>query len=57
MSLPRESYQFSFSAAFRYKSYGGYHNIPPVAWARWDRLYQAYRESRRINLGSPIIRA
>jgi hypothetical protein len=33
------------------KFYGGYSNIPPVAWARWDRLYEAYREYRRIYLG------
>jgi hypothetical protein len=39
------------------KFYGGYYNIPPAAWARWDRLYEAYREHRRINLGSPVIRA
>jgi hypothetical protein len=39
------------------KFYGGYHNIPPAAWARWDRLYEAYRERRRNNLGSLIIRA
>jgi hypothetical protein len=26
------------------KFYGRYHNIPPAAWARWDRLYEAYRE-------------
>ena len=24
--------------------YGGYHNIPPAAWAEWDRLYEAHRE-------------
>jgi hypothetical protein len=38
------------------KFYGGYSNLPPAAWARWDRLYEAYREHRRINLGSPKIR-
>ena len=27
--------------------YGGYHNIPPEAWAEWDRLYAAYRERQR----------
>jgi hypothetical protein len=31
--------------------YGGYHNIPPDAWADWDRLYEAYRERQRHESG------
>ncbi len=27
--------------------YGGYHKIPPEAWAEWDRLNEAYRERRQ----------
>jgi hypothetical protein len=30
--------------------YGGYQNIPPEARAEWDRLYEAYRERRQIEL-------
>jgi hypothetical protein len=48
---------WSLSIRVWIKFYGGYHNIPPAVWARWDRLYEAYRERRRINLGSPVIRA
>jgi hypothetical protein len=31
--------------------YCGYHNIPPDAWAAWDRLYEAYRELQRYECG------
>jgi hypothetical protein len=68
MSRPAESYQVNFPPPSDdgqrlpdlqgwIKFYGGYHNIPLTAWARWDRLYETYREHRRINLGSPITKA
>jgi len=68
MSRPDKSYQLNFPPPSNdglalldlqewTKFYGGYHNIPAAAWARWDRLYEAYREHGRINLGGPVIRA
>jgi hypothetical protein len=29
--------------------YGGYHNIPPEAWAWWQRLYEGYRKMQRLD--------
>jgi hypothetical protein len=66
MSQPDESYQLNFPPSSDdgvpdlqewIRFYGGYDNIPQAAWARWDRLHEAYRERRRINLGSPKIKA
>ena len=68
MSQPDESYQIKFPPPSDnglglpdlqewIKFYDGYYNIPPAAWERWDRLYEAYREHRPINLGSPTIRS
>jgi len=66
MSQSDEDYQLNFPPSSDdgvpdlrewIKFYGGYQNIPPAAWARWDRLYEAYREHRRINSGDPIIKA
>jgi hypothetical protein len=28
--------------------YGGYHKVPPEAWAEWDRLHEAYRQMQRL---------
>jgi hypothetical protein len=36
--------------------YRGYSNIPPAAWAHWDRLYENYREQRRTHGGTPVVK-
>jgi HAD superfamily hydrolase (TIGR01459 family) len=33
---------------------GRYYDIPSAVWARWDRLYEAYRERRRISFGTQM---
>jgi len=35
--------------------YGGYHNIPPNAWADWDRLSEAYHERQRYESGESSV--
>ena len=29
--------------------YGGYEEIPPEAWVRWDELYEKYRQMQKLD--------
>jgi hypothetical protein len=33
--------------------YGGYHLIPPEAWAEWDRLHEHYRKRQQVDARRP----